>query len=356
MRVVHLINGLVRGGGERLLVDLVTHLDRRRYAPTVYLLTRGGPLAAELARLNVPVRRLTWLGFPTCWRWPAFLLDLLRADALHTHFYYADLVGSVLGRLFAVPRRLSTRHDTGFWMSRRHRVLEPWIYRGFHQVLCVSAAVEAGLRGRGVAPERLCVVFPGVPAVGPAKSSGRSRPTGAIVAVGRLETVKGHDLLLSAFAELCERLPAAELRLLLIGAGSALPALRRLAARLEIRDRVTFYGALPRPEVSNHLAEARLYVLPSRAEAAPLSLLEAMAAGLPCIATAVGGVPEILTHAENGWLVPPEDPEALAAAMYALLTDAERARKLGAAARRTVAERFSLAAYIDAVVSCYAGR
>ncbi|MBI3179203.1 MAG: glycosyltransferase, partial [Deltaproteobacteria bacterium] len=143
MKVVHLINGLGRGGGERLLVRLVAGLDRSRVS--VYCLTRRGPLADDLVALGVPVRELTYRCLPVVWNIVRLAKALWQADVLHTHFFYSDLVGSVLGRVLRVPLRFATRHETGYWMTRAHRALEPWIYRGFHRVICVSQAVREAM-------------------------------------------------------------------------------------------------------------------------------------------------------------------------------------------------------------------
>jgi glycosyltransferase involved in cell wall biosynthesis len=161
-----------------------------------------------------------------------------------------------------------------------------------------------------------------------------------VVFVGRLLPVKGVDVLLTAFARLRERLPAAQL--CLIGEGELRGTLEARVAELGIADGVSFAGQLAPPAVRERLARASLFVLPSRSEGLPMALLEAMAAGLPAVASAVGGIPEVLTP-DCGRLVPPEDPAALAEALMALLQAPGR-QAMGEAARQRAAAFSSSAA------------
>ncbi|HEY8534742.1 MAG TPA: glycosyltransferase [Micromonospora sp.] len=178
------------------------------------------------------------------------------------------------------------------------------------------------------------VIHNGVP---PAPALGRAAARGerglVIGSVGRLDRVKGHDVLLEAVA----RLP--ETRVVIVGAGPEEEALRQRARALGIADRVSLAGWSDR--VADRLAEFDIYCHPSRYEGLGLALLEAMRAGLPCVASAVGGVPELLDHGRYGVLVPPENPEALAAALGALAADPGRRARLGAQARARVLAEFT---------------
>lgn len=148
---------------------------------------------------------------------------------------------------------------------------------------------------------------------------------------------KGHREFFTALAALPDGYPV---EALIIGGGRREAEMRRLAAELGLAGRVHFLGQ--RDDVPDLLSALDLFVLPSHSEGVSLALLEAMAAGLPVIATAVGGLPEVVTDGDNGLLVPPEDPEALATALERLLEDPALAQRLGANARRHVEENFSL--------------
>jgi glycosyltransferase involved in cell wall biosynthesis len=204
---------------------------------------------------------------------------------------------------------------------------------------------------RGVDPKRLAVLPPGVD-TGSVPDVRRTRKP-CIVCVGRLEHVKGHDVLLKAFADfVClERFSA--WRLLLVGCGRRRRQLARLARDLDLGERCLFVGESPHDEVWRLLCTASLFVLPSRAEAMPLSLIEAMKCGVPCIATAVGGVPEVIRHGDTGWLIAPDDRPALARAFVELASDAVRASALGEAGRRSVEQKYDMKCYIERIEKVY---
>jgi glycosyltransferase involved in cell wall biosynthesis len=172
-----------------------------------------------------------------------------------------------------------------------------------------------------------------------------------VVAVGRIEHVKGFDLLVDAFASSALRDRA---RLVVVGDGSEAAALRRRVASAGLTDRVELPGRLDPAEVAARLAGADVVVVPSRADAAPLVVLEAWRSGRPLVATVRGGPPEIVTDGVDGVLVDPQDTQALAAAVLGLLDDPERAERIGAAGRRRV-EDFTWERVVDRYEDLYAG-
>jgi len=160
---------------------------------------------------------------------------------------------------------------------------------------------------------------------------------------------KGHGEFFTALANLKDRYPVVAL---IIGGGRREAEMRRKAAELGLSGRVHFLGQ--REDVPDLLAALDIFVLPSHREGVSLALLEAMAVGLPVIVTAVGGLPEVVTHGENGLLIPLKDPEALTEALARLLADPELARRLGDQARRHVAEHFSLDRFGGEINELYA--
>jgi glycosyltransferase involved in cell wall biosynthesis len=168
---------------------------------------------------------------------------------------------------------------------------------------------------------------------------------GVVVAVGRLHRVKGQDVLIEGFARLGETVPHA--RLWLIGDGEERPALEELTRRHGLEHRVRFLGSLGREEVRAVLARAGLFVLPSRSEGLSIALLEAMASGLPVVATDVGGIAEVIRDGTEGVLVPSEDAPALADAVCKVLSDSGRREHLSRNGRER-ARSFSLARTLDA--------
>ena len=183
----------------------------------------------------------------------------------------------------------------------------------------------------------------------PARSGLAAREP-VVVAVGRIEHVKGFDLLVDAFASSPLRDRA---RLVVVGDGSEAAALRRRVASAGLTDRVELPGRLDPSEVAARLAAADVVVVPSRADAAPLVVLEAWRSGRPLVATVRGGPPEIVTDGADGVLVDPQDTRALAAAVLGLLDDPERAERVGAAGRRRV-EDFTWERVVDRYEDLYA--
>jgi glycosyltransferase involved in cell wall biosynthesis len=212
----------------------------------------------------------------------------------------------------------------------------------------VSADIAAECRAyRLVARRKLCVVPNGIDAdafarpncVGPLRRElGIPAAAPVVGTVGRLDEVKRQDLLLRAFASVRRGVPAAHL--LLVGDGPQREPLRRLAAELGLSECVHFAGYQSRPERHLHLMSA--FALTSRVEGMPLAILEAWAAGVPVVATRVGGVPQMIADGQTGVLIDSGDENALAAALIGLLTDQGRAARIGAAGRARVRERFGL--------------
>ena len=211
--------------------------------------------------------------------------------------------------------------------------------------LCPSAFVARKLRAGKVYPDRL---RPLPHFVGPQAPPARTRPAQRIVYVGRLSRLKGVDLLIEAMANL-----PATARLDLAGDGRDRAALEAAAERLA-PDRIRFLGHLPEAEVADLIGSSSILVLPSRAyENQPLAILEAMAAGVPVVASAHSGIPELVEHEGTGLLVAPDDAGALGAALGRLLNDPTAAAEMGSAGRRRAETLFSAGAHLDRLNSLY---
>jgi glycosyltransferase involved in cell wall biosynthesis len=203
----------------------------------------------------------------------------------------------------------------------------------------IELARDYGARVTAVIPNGV----PLSPAVAP-----RGGGQGVVLFVGRLRTRKAAAVLLAAFVRVRKRLPSA--RLVLVGNGEQQSAIAARIGALGLGDAVELAGALGREATQERFTRADLLCLPSTYEGFPLVILEAMAAGLPVVATAVAGVPEAVRPGETGLLVEPEDAEGLAGALLALLEDPQRARAMGEAGRRLLEQRFTIghatAAYV----------
>jgi glycosyltransferase involved in cell wall biosynthesis len=284
-----------------------------------------------------------------------------RADVLHTHAHFSlNVLGRLAGRL-AGAQVVAHMHISNVFradgVARRAQVaVDNVTARLCSRIVAVSEATRDSLVRQGYPAARVVVVHNGI---GPAAPVEPRRPKGVpdaaplLLHVGRLAPVKGQRELIEALALL--RRPDALAVLAgkdLETGGSYQCELEALAAELGVRERVVFAGY--RDDVPALLAAADVFVLPSFVEGLPLTVLEAMAAARPVVASRVGGTPEAVVHGETGVLVPPGDVEALAGALNELLADPERARRLGEAGKQRVKERFSVGVMSDRVLAAYA--
>ena len=231
----------------------------------------------------------------------------------------------------------------------------PRLVRDADAVTAVSRPVAEGLaRLPGITPDRITTIPNGIDFDYWSSGYDPERAAAApqtVLAVGRLTAVKGHDVLIDAFKHVVEAVPAA--RLVLLGGGEDEAALRGRVATLGLDHAVQLPGQATPDTVREHLGRSAIFALPSRSEGMPLSLLEAMAAGVPCVAAAVGGVPDVVGDAA-GVTVPPEDPGALAEALTRLLQQPPDRRRLAEAGHRRAAD-FTADACTRAYVTRYSG-
>lgn len=280
----------------------------------------------------------------------AALLARTRPEVVHIHFVTrAAFYFLHLRRLFGYRLVLTAHGSDVRRPCPEDAPLLPALFANADQLTAVSGDLCDRIRGlaRGSdRPVRLIANGVDTDFWSPAPPAAGQPPT--LVAVGRLEAVKGPDVLLDAFARLAPQVPDA--RLCLIGDGSQAGALRAQAQRLGIADCVEFTGSLAPEAIRDRLRDAAAYVLPSRSEGMPVALLEAMACGRACVASSVGGVPEV--GAGAALLVPPEDPAALAAAMRDVLETPALASRL-ATAGRAKALAYSSETALDAYEESY---
>jgi glycosyltransferase involved in cell wall biosynthesis len=218
-------------------------------------------------------------------------------------------------------------------------------------VITVSQANAEALTRLGVEPARIRVIPNGVDLSRFRRRRGAKPERGLIVCVARQHPAKNLGLLLDACALLRDR--GTSFRCLLLGGGRCSAALRSQAAALGLAELVEFVGTVDHDDVAEAWQRASIAVLTSRREGLPVSLIEAAAAGVPAVATAVGGVPELVADGETGLLVPPGDTAALAAALGRLIAEPDRALELGRAARARAEERFSLERQVDALLGLW---
>lgn len=338
--LLFLLTNFDRGGAEKIVGRCALGLPRDKYAVHVAALQgRSQAMAGDLRRAGIPVHDLgmTCKGDLRVLSRLARLLRRERIRILFTFMFHPTVLGRVVGWLCRVPVRISSERVIA-WEGRGRRLLNRWTVPLATHVMAVSERVAAyAAREFRIPPDRLSTIVNGVD-LEHFRPVTRGRDAGppVIGCTARLHRKNDHATLLRAFARVNARWPVA--RLLLVGRGPEESRLRALADALGVSPRVHFLGE--QPDVAPSLAQMDLYVQASVAEGMPNSVLEAMAAGLPVVATAVGGTPELVLDGQTGLLVAPGDPSALADALLALLADGRLAESLGRAGRARVEAYF----------------
>jgi glycosyltransferase involved in cell wall biosynthesis len=373
VRVLWLTKGLGPGGAERLLVTTARRRDRRRIAVRVaYLLPHKVALVGDLEGEGVPV---TCLGYRDGHdpRWLAALRRTLVADPVdivHAHNPIMAVGARIVAR--SLPRRLRPRvvvTDHSVWHG--YMPVSRWadgITSGLDDArLTVSEAVRASLPT--AIQRRAQVVLQGIE-VEPVRAQRAERAAvraelgldGDALVVGtvaNLRAQKAYPDLLAAALDVVEQLP--DVRFVAVGQGPLEGDVHALHARLGLGDRFLLVGY--RPDAVRVMAACDVFVLASVCEGLGVAVMEALALGLPVVATAVGGIPEVVEHGREGLLVHPGHPRELAAALVSLLTNAERRQRMAEAAARRGAElsiddavRRTEAVYHELAVGAASGR
>ena len=344
MRVLHIIATLDRSGAEKQLARSALGLRRAGHEVGVCCLTRGGVFEDELRAAAVPVTVLGKRG-----RFDLTVIGRLcrvirgfRPEIVHTWMFSSNLVGRIAAIICRVPVIIGSERAADVWKGRLHRLADRFLAR---RTAAVMANAE-GLRDfcvdfLGLPSEKIEVIYNGLDLAefDARAAAGVSAPTpqqrGAVIGVvGRLDEQKGHPWLLRAMA----LLDRDETDLWVVGHGPAEGRLRAEAADLGLAN-VHFLGQ--RDDVPALLRQMDILALPSLWEGMPNAVMEAMAASLPVVATAVHGTPELVDDGVTGILAPARNVSALCAALRRLLDDGDLRRRMGEAGRRRIAERFS---------------
>ena len=337
-----LASGLRARGHEVIVAATVDHAGTH---PFVERLERAGVQVEPIGRAPRAYYR-EWTDLRR-------LIARVQPSIVHTHGYRSDLMAGMAAGASRTPR-VATAHGFtgGDAKNRLYEWLQGRALRRFEAVVAVSQTMVEWLRRHGVKAERIQLLRnawrPG-PLL--ARSAARndlgiSLEARVIGWVGRLSHEKGPDVFLEAMA----LLPDLEVQACVLGEGALRAGLEAEAARRGLASRVRWLGAVP--NAAAHLPAFDALVLSSRTEGTPMVLLEAMAAGIPIVATGVGGVPDVITS-EHAWLVPPEAPDRLAAAIRECLTDHQLASRRTAAARKHLESDYAVEPWLDRYEALY---
>jgi len=382
--VIHIITRLDRGGSAQNTMLTVLGHDRMQYEPVVIAGhpgswdAQGGMVATEEQCRRLEKEGISYIIMPSlvrpislwndlCAVWT--LTGILRAKRpaiVHTHTSKAGVVGRVAAWLARVPVIVHTPHGHVFYGHFGR--MKSWLFLQIEWALCCVTSMLVALtsaerddhleRAVGCA-DRFAVIPSGIDVerFRRARVEGRQVPRGfncptdatIVGSIGWLTDIKGHRVLVEALGYLKDEFPG--LHAVIVGSGGQHHALLAQADSLGVRDRIHLVGH--RDDIEQCLAGMDCFVFPSLNEGMGRALIEAMAAGLPVVASRVGGIPAIVQHEENGLLVEAGDGRALSEGLRRILGDPQLADRLGRNASRTIGQEFGVKAMVDAVESVY---
>jgi glycosyltransferase involved in cell wall biosynthesis len=352
VRILFLSTSMGMGGADQQLLSAAQGMRSRGHEVLIVSLTALGPMGLQARSAGIPTESLEMRrGFPD----PRGLMRLVRIvgawkpDIVHTHMVHANLMARALRLFVPIPALVSTIHNI-YEGGRLRMAAYRLTNRLVDQMTIVSQAAADRFIAEGIVPRELLRVVPN--GVDTDRFSDVPSGTREVVrrsvgldrefvwlAIGRFEIAKDYPNMLRGFVAVRERYPQAVL--LLVGRGSLQPETEKLVNALGLGSGVRFLGV--RRDVPEIMSAADGYLMSSAWEGMPIVLLEAAAAGLPIVATAVGGNQEVVRDEESGFLVPPRDPEALARGMLRLMGLSEAERRLwGERGRDYVRSHFGL--------------
>lgn len=360
LRVAMSIESVLLGGAEVVMLQLSEELRRRGHEVLPI-----GPAGREgWLKHNFLDRGFAWHSYPlnapidpACAEAFARMFVEMRADVAHGHEFTTSVYGAAGARLAGVPHVMSMHGNQQMLDARQRRVALRWAMRRSRAVVAVSNDTQRHLeQGLGLRPGSVTVVRNGIPD----RPGDRARARVAlgvgesdllVLAVGSLMKRKGHRVLLEAM-RLVDAMPGVpRWKVAIAGEGAERADLERFIAETGLAERALLLGN--RDDVPDLQAAADVFAMPSLWEGLPLAVLEAMFASNPVIATTASGIPEAITHDEEGLLIAPGDPSALAGALHRLLVDPALRRRLGDAARGRAEAEFSVRAMADGYERLY---
>jgi glycosyltransferase involved in cell wall biosynthesis len=348
-KVLFIIWSLEKGGAERFLTSLAKSMDRNKIEPTVCCLNWKGAWAKELEDKGIQViglnkrRKIDFQAF----------IDLVKIikngkfDIVNTYLWGADVMGRLAAIFAGVPVIVSTAENVDIWKKWWHRLIDKLLSYRTNKIIAVSGAVKEYYHKKIGIPLAKIIYIPNAIEINRFENIGDTKylydefglkPEDFIlVCIGRLNAQKGHRYLFEALNLLNGRYRG---KILVVGEGPLLENLKLQVANLNLKDKVIFTGKRKDIPQILHLADG--LVLPSLYEGLPLCILEAMAAAKPVIATKAGGIEELVVNQETGFIVPAQNPEALASAIRNLMNLADKGKSMGKKGKEIVIKNFSV--------------
>ena len=340
-----------------LLWYLCRFIDKDKYQILACCMRKGGPYEDKLRDLGIQVKNFNMkciLDLRVIFKLIKFIREN-EVDIVHTSIRLADWYGRVSAKLAGVPLIFSTIHNTDYWRRERkyiaYSILDRLLLAFNTHIVAVSYGVKNFLvRWQSVNPDKITVIHNGIDVEEFTDSTsceklrdlfGLQSNVPTVGFTGRIERQKGLHILLHAARNIVQS--GRQVQFLIVGDGSLRRELESIAKKLEIEQHVIFTGfRSDRSEVLTILRFLDIFVMPSLWEGLGLSIIEAMLAGKPVVASKIDGIPEVVLDQETGILVPPREPKALADAICTLLDSPEKRREMGERGRQHAIRHFSI--------------
>ena len=376
IKIAYLFTPIEFGGAEKVNLNFLHNVNRKRFDIYPVLLVRPWEkeniFINKLGEEKYPVHKIPTTtrkhsegrGYLRFLRGFWYIYSYLKKghfDLLHTHGYFADILGIPAAKALRIPC-ISTCH--GFISNDKklmlYNTVERIMLRFTNKTLVVSEEIKAGLLQSGISESRIKVIPNAVPLDSSYVSLNKNRTDKrhklnisedelVLGYIGRLSIEKGCNYLIKA-VRLLKKL-GVPVKVLIIGDGPQKKELEDLVYELDIENLVIFVGF--QPDVDRWLPTFDIFVLPSMTEGTPMSLLEAMASGIPAVASAVGGIPQVVDSGENGVLVSPGDPEEIRDAVYKLYKNENLRKSISTAALDTIRSRYNIKDWIGKIEAEY---
>ena len=347
------------GGGERIVLRLASLLPQYGYRASIMTFSADpaspGLQSPPCSIYLLPLQRTYDLSALRAAFELRRFLKQQRIQIVQTFFESSDIWGGLVTKTMSDAKLIWSRRDMGILRSRKHNIAYRLMAGTPDAVFAVSEQVRRhGIEVDRIDPARVQTIYNGINLADWKMGSKRAKAPNEVLvtSIGNIRRVKGHDILIKAAASIVPRFPRVSFAI----AGEVLEAdyfleLQTLIRDLKLSDHFHFVGGIT--NLGEHLSMADIFVLPSRSEGFSNAIVEAMAAALPVVATRVGGNAEAVKDEVTGFLVPPEDPGALSAAIARLLSDPSQARAMGIAGKELAAENFTTEAMMNRITAVY---
>ena len=352
MKIAHVIDSMEMGGAETLVLQISRLQREQGDDPSVYAIAALGPLGEQMRREGFVVQANVGNHLLDSTRSLFRIFQGLRPDVVHVHNPTPTIYAAMAARIAGVPSIVSTRHSLVAPPRKLVTELKYAVAAKFCDwIVGICDATTTNVKSlHSVSARKIVRVYNGtIPLARVSKEHQPPKSGFTLLYVGRLAAVKNHALLLNAFRVALSSMP--DLRLWMVGDGSERNALEHLAGELGITAEVTFWGQ--QLDVAPFFSAADVFVMSSKSEGLPMSLLQALSLGLPAIVTDVGGMAEIVRLANAGYTVPLESSAEMAAAILRLAGSKAEREQFSLNAEAAFHARFTLRAMVDAYTELY---